>query len=182
MIQPSVKIAMLDLCAYCISPVRKPDFLWKPQRSRWRSIQDMTTTYCRLDQKGKQQLSLIYGERVKFSLWSFQSSWKIRIHFRVLVHHWQSCNAKAFKFGKMKPVGNIELWMNNKTGRLGKQRTCCIFECSGFWANLGSVMLISHPALLKWNASPLLCPRFSISAVITEAGQAKSVFIIEVFI
>lgn len=82
----------------------------------------------------------------------------------------------------MKPVGNIELWMNIKTERIGKQRTCCIFECSGFWANLGSVMLISHLAFFKWNASPFLCPRFSISAVIPEVGQAKSVFIIEDFI
>lgn len=61
-------------------------FMETTETSRWRSIQDMTTTSCRLDQKGKQQLSLIYGERVKFSLWSFQSRQKITIHFGVLVH------------------------------------------------------------------------------------------------
>lgn len=63
-------------------------FMETTERSRWKSIQDMTTTNCRLDQKGKQQLSLIHGESVKFSLWSFQSSRKITIHFRVLVHCW----------------------------------------------------------------------------------------------
>lgn len=68
--------SMPDLCAYCISPVRMPEFLQKPQRSRWKSIQDMTTTYCRLDQKGKQQLSLIHGEKVRFSLWPLQSMLK----------------------------------------------------------------------------------------------------------
>lgn len=61
-------------------------FMETTERSRWRSIQDMTTTSFRLDQKRKQQLRLKYGERVKFSLWSFQSSRKIAIHFRVLVH------------------------------------------------------------------------------------------------
>lgn len=37
-------------------------------------------------------------------------------------------------------------------------------------------MFISQLALFKWNASPLLRPRFSISAVIPEAGQAKVCF------
>lgn len=152
--------SMPDLCAYCISPVRMPDFLQKPQRDPGGEVfkiwQPPIVDYIRKWNSSwayymEKESSLVHG------LFRASKKWS-----SILKNPSTSlfCHAKVFLFGKMKPTGNIELWITVKTGRDRQAE-----DMPNFWVFQSLSRLVfcwSSPHIWHFylNASPSLWPRY----------------------